>query len=246
MMKLCIINIGNTSTRIYADGKEYTVPTETLTADMIPAGPCAASSVVPEKTRLLQSARRDIFWITKDTPGMPDLSHVDASTVGADRLANAAKLLFDGVLPAVTIDCGTAVNCEIVAPDGAFLGGAIYPGRKLLRKALNLFTAQLPEIPEKETLPDVFPGRNTQGCLEWGTDGMALAAISDFIERTRLLFPDAPLRIVFCGGDGDFFYQYFKDRPGTESGGAEFTRDGIRALYERNNYDPGEDLRNSE
>lgn len=230
---LCIVNIGNTSTRIYADGREYAFPTAELTADMIPAGPCAASSVVPEKTRMLQAVRDDIFWITKDTPGMPDLSRVDASTVGADRLANAAKLLFDGILPAVTIDCGTAVNCEIVSPEGAFLGGAIYPGRKLLRNALHLFTAQLPEIPEKDVLPYEFPGKNTQSCLEWGTDGMAVAAIADFIERTRLLFPGEPLRIVFCGGDGNFFYQYFKDQPGVVLGGAEFTRDGIRALYER-------------
>lgn len=231
---LCIVNIGNTSTRIYAGGREITVPTGELTAEMIPSGvPCAVSSVVPEKTRQLKDARADIFWITKDTPGMPDLSQVDASTVGADRLANAAKLLSDGALPAVTIDCGTAINCEIVSRDGAFLGGAIYPGRKLLRKALHLFTAQLPEIPENPTLPEDFPGKNTKHCLEWGTDGMAAAAIGDFITRTRILFPGESLRIVFCGGDGDFFYQQFKDQPGVESGGAEFTRDGIRALYER-------------
>ena len=182
---LCIVNIGNTSTRIYTEGREITVPTGELTAEMIPSGvPCAVSSVVPEKTRQLKDARADIFWITKDTPGMPDLSQVDASTVGADRLANAAKLLSDGVLPAVTIDCGTAINAEIVDPQKRFIGGAIMPGRSLMRRSLNLHTAQLPEIPFFQDLPD-FPARNTSDALRFGIDEVLLQGVEHLIRRTR-------------------------------------------------------------
>ena len=201
-----------------------------FTPEMIPAGvPCAASSVVPALTEKLRKARPDIFWITKDTPGIPDLSLVEAGKLGADRIANASKLLLDGILPAMTIDCGTAVNCEIVDENGVYRGGTIFPGRLLLRKSLNLFTAQLPVFPLYDDLPE-FPGKSSISDLRWGTDAMLIAGINHIIEKTKALFPGKSLRIVACGGDADFLMRHI---PGLEYGGADFTKEGIRALYKK-------------
>ena len=198
--------------------------------EMIPAGvPCAASSVVPALTEKIRSARPDIFWITRDTPGIPDLSRVEAEKLGADRIANASKLLLDGILPAMTIDCGTAVNCEIVDENGVYCGGAIFPGRLLLRKSLNLFTAQLPVFPLYDDLPE-FPGKSSISDLRWGTDAMLIAGINQIIEKTKALFPGKTLRIVACGGDADFLMRHI---PGLEYGGADFTKEGIKALYKK-------------
>ncbi len=229
-MTLCILNIGNTHVRMDIDGKESKIPTSGFTPEMIPEDiPCAASSVVPALTAKIREKRPDIFWITKDTPGIPDLSLVEAERLGADRIANASKLLLDGNLPAMTIDCGTAVNCEIVDEDGVYRGGAIFPGRLLLRKSLNLFTAQLPVFPLYDDLPE-YPGRSSISDLRWGTDAMLIAGIQHIIEKTKAIFPGKTLRIVACGGDCEFIMRHI---PGLEYGGADFTKDGIRALYQK-------------
>lgn len=229
-MTLCILNIGNTHVRMDIDGKEAKIPTGEFTPEMIPEDiPCAASSVVPALTAKIREKRPDIFWITKDTPGIPDLSLVEAERLGADRIANASKLLLDGNLPAMTIDCGTAVNCEIVDEDGVYRGGAIFPGRLLLRKSLNLFTAQLPVFPLYDDLPE-YPGRSSISDLRWGTDAMLIAGIQHIIEKTKAIFPGKTLRIVACGGDCEFIMRHI---PGLEYGGADFTKDGIRALYQK-------------
>lgn len=229
-MTLCILNIGNTHVRMDIDGKESKIPTSGFAPEMIPEDiPCAASSVVPALTAKIREKRPDIFWITKDTPGIPDLSLVEAERLGADRIANASKLLLDGNLPAMTIDCGTAVNCEIVDEDGVYRGGAIFPGRLLLRKSLNLFTAQLPVFPLYDDLPE-YPGRSSISDLRWGTDAMLIAGIQHIIEKTKAIFPGKTLRIVACGGDCEFIMRHI---PGLEYGGADFTKDGIRALYQK-------------
>ncbi|MBO5959061.1 MAG: type III pantothenate kinase, partial [Lentisphaeria bacterium] len=160
---------------------------------------------------------------------IPDLSLVEAVKLGADRIANASKLLIDGVLPAMTIDCGTSVNCEIVDENGVYRGGAIFPGRLLLRKALNLFTAQLPVFPFYDDLPP-FPGNSSESDLRWGTDAMLIAGIENISEKTKALFPGKKLRIVVCGGDCDFVLNHI---PGLERGGADFTKAGIIALYRK-------------
>ncbi len=226
MSDVTILNIGNTHVRISAEK----IPTAEFRPEMIPPGACAASSVVPKITEQIRAVRPDVFWITKDTPNIPDLSQVEAEKLGADRIANAAKLLLDGILPAMTVDCGTAVNCEIVDESGVYRGGAILPGRLLLRKALNLFTAQLPVFPLYDDLPD-FPGHTSVTDLRWGTDGMLIAGIRDIIEKTRAVFPGKNLRVVVCGGDCDFVLRHI---PGLERGGADFTERGIRMLYEKN------------
>ncbi len=228
-MTLCILNIGNTHVCMDIDGKVTKVPTGEFMPEMIPAGiPCAASSVVPALTEKIREKRPDIFWITKDTPGIPDLSLAEAEKLGADRIANAAKLMLDGILPAMTIDCGTAVNCEIVDENGIYRGGAIFPGRLLLRKSLNLFTAQLPVFPLYDDLPE-FPGKTSISDLRWGTDAMLIAGIQNMIEKTKALFPGQTLRIVVCGGDCDFLMRHI---PGLEYG-ADFTKNGIKALYQK-------------
>ncbi len=225
----CILNIGNTHVEILVREELTVVPTGDFTPEMIPGNiPCAAASVVPAVTNMLKNTRNDIFWVTCETPGLPDLSLVQNKSLGADRIANIAKLSIDGILPAVTVDCGTAITCEIVDEKRTYRGGCILPGRALLRKSLHLFTAQLPEIPLYAGLPENFPGISTNTDMRWGTDGMAAAAVKDIINRTQAMFPEKRLRIVICGGDAEFFLPYFPD---AENGGSFFTLKGIKALY---------------
>ena len=59
--------------------------------------------------------------------------------VGLDRLcgAVAAKGMTPAGTPAITVDVGTAVTVNLIDADGVFQGGAIFPGPRLMARALH-------------------------------------------------------------------------------------------------------------
>ncbi|MGB2966799.1 MAG: type III pantothenate kinase, partial [Phycisphaerae bacterium] len=79
--------------------------------------------------------------------------------VGTDRLL--AALAARGRLgsPCVVVDLGTAVTVDAVAADGAFAGGAIFPGLEMSADALARGTALLPKISLPTDAPRI--GRST-------------------------------------------------------------------------------------
>ena len=135
----------------------------------------------------------------------------------------------DGKLPAVCIDFGTAVTFEVVTEDREFAGGAIMPGRMLLRRSLNDYTAQLPLIGITDLIPAV-PGSNTVDAMLIGTDLAAVGAVREILVSLEKLFPAGTLRRVACGGDRHFFMEHLA----LEDGKDEFTIRGIRKLWECN------------
>ena len=154
-------------------------------------------------------------------------SGLDLSGVGADRLANAAALL-DGPLPALSVDFGTAITFEYVTASRQFAGGAILPGRMLLRQALHDHTAQLPLFPLYDTVPPL-PGMNTVDAMRIGTDGAVIGAVQFLIGQWKKICAPEPLRIIACGGDRNFFLKNLDD---LFDGGDLFTIRGIRKLWE--------------
>lgn len=68
--------------------------------------------------------------------------------VGIDRLldALAANQRRESGRPAIIIDAGSAVTVDLVDGDGAFAGGVIMPGLRLMSKALHDYTALLPLV----------------------------------------------------------------------------------------------------
>ena len=87
--------------------------------------------------------------------------------VGADRLVNALAAARLYGTPAVVVDLGTATTFDCVAPDGAYVGGAIAPGLELGLEALAARTAKLPRV-ELRT-PDRAIGRDTVSAMQSGT-----------------------------------------------------------------------------
>ena len=132
---MTLLDIGNTFTRIVSGENSRVVPTAGLSAADIPGGKAAACCVVPAVKERLKEC--DIFWLTSANAGnFVDFTCVDTSTLGADRVANAVALAAEYPLPAVCVDCGTAVTLEVVDQNRVFRGGAIAPGRMLMRKSL--------------------------------------------------------------------------------------------------------------
>ena len=230
---LRILNIGNTHVQVFGSPRsgEFVRGERFPSADFDPQTQAqylpalAVSSVVPALTVQFQQLGAFIVSGKMKLPFEP--SGLDLSTVGADRLANAAALL-DGPLPALSIDFGTAITFEYVTRDRQFAGGAILPGRMLLRQALHDHTAQLPLLPLYDVIPPL-PGQNTVDAMRIGTDGGAIGAVRSFIDQWKNLCAAEPLRIAACGGDRAFFLNHLE---GVTDGGDFFTVSGIRRLWE--------------
>lgn len=232
---LFVMNIGNTNTQIasWADGHfsdMRSCRTAELGGHMIPRGiPVAAASVVPEARRKL--SEMDIFWVGPEMNTGLDTSAVDMTTVGADRLANAVRLAeLAGARPGLCLDFGTAITMEIVDERKRFLGGAIAPGRMLLRRSLNSYTAQLPLIPISSEPPPAT-GLNTVDAIRLGVDGGAVGIAREMIAHARKMFAGTEPAVFGTGGDAGFFCRAIA---GLADGGADFTLRGIVKSWELN------------
>jgi type III pantothenate kinase len=220
-----ILDIGNTFTRIALwDGIQIRSLRRVATADFSGTDsglPAVAACVCPEVKNAL--AGTGIKFISAlEQSSEVDFSPVDGTTLGADRVANAVALAALYELPGIVIDCGTAVTLEVVDGNKRFCGGAIAPGRRLMRQALHCGTGLLPDVPLTETVP-VTPGCNTAAAICFGTDCGAVGMIKEFIARINQI--QSLQTVIFTGGDAAYFQKEF---PGSIIAGDEFTLTGIR------------------
>ena len=230
-MDILLCNIGNTHTSCCVwNGsvmkRLFSVETGVFDHSMLPDGmPVAAACVVPAVRSRLESIR-DIFWVSStNCSGKLDFSKVNASTLGADRVANAVALTACVPLPALVVDCGTAITIEIVDSDRCFRGGAIAPGRMLMRKALFSGTAQLPEIPLSKAVPDVA-GVDTVSSMCFGIDRGAVGMVRQLIAGCCAQY--GIRRCIATGGDAEFFLNAV---PELEKADEFFTFHGIRIAF---------------
>ncbi len=229
----CFLNIGNTHTQILSvepDGGRTicSVPTADFDPASLPDGAEGfAACVVSEKTDALRA--RGVRLATPEAASkFVDFSFVDASTLGQDRVANAVCLAAKAVLPAVSLDFGTCITAEVVDAQKRFLGGAIFPGRTLARRALNLYTSKLPFIDLADELPS-GPGANTADAIRMGTDAAAIDAVAGCLARLEKLLGCRP-SVYACGGDRAFFLRA-PELAGMKDGGDDFTLRGVELLF---------------
>lgn len=120
--------------------------------------------------------------------------------VGADRLCTAAAA-FDRMKAAcVVADFGTAVTIDLIADDGAFLGGTIMPGMALAARALHEHTALLPDV--EVGRPTGILGKNTADAIRNGVFAMMAGALREVTERYATEIGKWPPLIV-TGGDAE-------------------------------------------
>ncbi len=128
-------------------------------------GSMAIASVVPDHTRSFLNMSKERFdtkplIISVESCPFLDVHYNDPRQVGADRLCNAYAGYHYYGGPLVVVDFGTAVTLDIVAGDGAYLGGIILPGPLAAAKSLHQRTAQLPIVSLK--FPDKIIGDRTR------------------------------------------------------------------------------------
>ena len=102
----------------------------------------------------------------------------------------------------VVVDFGTATNFDVVAEDGAYVGGVISPGVNLSLEALALGAAALPHVDISQ--PEHVIGVNTVECIQsgvfWGYTGL----IEGITSRIKNEY-GKPMKVVGTGGLAPLF-----------------------------------------
>ncbi len=160
--------------------------TQVVVAGVVPPAVAAAE-------RSLVAHGWPVAVLARDFAAPMTVRYEPPTSLGADRLlaALAARELCGA--PVLVADCGTATTLDVVAPDGAFAGGAILCGLGLQRAALHHQTALLPEVPL--VAPPRAIGNSTVSCLQSGLVLAHAGAVAGLAARMRAECgcPDAPL-----------------------------------------------------
>ena len=136
---------------------------------------------------------------------LPADPRVDEGTiVGPDRLVNTAGAydLHGGDL--IVVDFGTATTFDVVAADGAYVGGVISPGVNLSLEALHMAAAALPHV--DITKPQKVIGTNTVACMQSGVFWGYVGLIKEITQRIRAE-RDRPMKVIATGGLAPLFDQ---------------------------------------
>ncbi|MEM6579320.1 MAG: type III pantothenate kinase, partial [Pseudomonadota bacterium] len=178
------------------------------------------SSTVPRVVFNLRVFTDRFFGCRPIVVGKPDCDlpvppRVDEGTqVGPDRLVNAAGAydLYGGDL--IVVDFGTATTFDVVAEDGAYVGGVIAPGVNLSLEALHSAAAALPHV--DVTKPQQVIGTNTVDCMQSGVFWGYVGLVNGICARIRAEY-EKPMKIIGTGGlaplfaQGDLLFDYIED-----------------------------------
>jgi type III pantothenate kinase len=117
--------------------------------------------------------------------------------LGADRWAALIGARGLTASAACVVDAGTAVTVEALSSAGEFLGGAIFPGLRLLRDSLARGTEALPAVAGGAA--DCL-GRSTEEAIAAGTLFGLTGAVERLIDEYRRSLGE-PVEIFLTGGD---------------------------------------------
>lgn len=162
------------------------------------------ASVVPPLTATLTlgAERRGIRLAIADATTVPVLVRVDKpSEVGADRLVNAFAAARLHGAPAIVVDFGTATNFDVVAADGAYIGGALAPGLEVGLDALAARTAKLPRVALAK--PARAIGRDTVSAMQSGAVIGYIGLVRELLRaiKDELALDGGPApKVILTGG----------------------------------------------
>lgn len=208
-----LVDISNSFTKLAFSsrrkaGRASRIPTRDLTAAAVQrlvaeqeVGALVVSSVVPAKNASIRKAAGSapvLFIDAKCELGV-GVDYPKASTIGADRLANAAAVAHLYGYPAIVVDFGTAVTFDVVSADGNYIGGVIAPGLESMTSFLYQRTALLPKLTLRE--PATAVGKTTRGAMMSGAVYGYRGLVREIIARiSSEAFPKRRVRVVATGG----------------------------------------------
>ncbi|HEV3417243.1 MAG TPA: type III pantothenate kinase [Pirellulales bacterium] len=152
---------------------------------------CRTPAGTPPAARLLTVA---------DLPLTVQLEHPER--VGIDRLAAAVAVnrLRSPNRPAIVVDTGSAVTVDLIAADGVFRGGAIFPGIDMSARALHEFTDLLPLVSLSDlAAPPAALGISTVTAIRSGLFWGVVGAVRELTGRLATGLEQPP-ELFLTGG----------------------------------------------
>lgn len=149
----------------------------------------------------------ELFRLGSDLPIPISTSLEDDSTVGHDRLINAIGAFSLGKQACIVIDAGTAATVDFVDGEGAFQGGVIAPGARMMLRALHAHTAALPqlELAPPDPARGAF-GKDTAHAMQLGVSCAVRGLARLMIEKYSEAYGAYP-RVVATGGDAQTLFE---------------------------------------
>jgi type III pantothenate kinase len=192
------------------------------------------SSTVPRVVFNLRVLADRYFNTRPYVVGKPDCLlpcdvRVDQGTaVGPDRLVNtvAGFAAYGGDL--IMVDFGTATTFDVVASDGAYVGGVIAPGVNLSLEALHQAAAALPHVDISK--PQKVIGTNTVACMQSGVFWGYVGLVRELCERIRAE-REVPMKVISTGGLAPLFQQAADLFDAFED---DLTMQGLRIIHQYN------------
>jgi len=143
--------------------------------------------------------------VGKPECALPVQPRVDLGTqVGPDRLVNAAGAFDRHGGNLIVVDFGTATTFDVVAEDGAYVGGVIAPGVNLSLEALHNAAAALPHVDISK--PQKVIGTNTVACMQSGVFWGYIGLVREICERIKAERGQA-MKVISTGGLAPLFQQ---------------------------------------
>ncbi len=168
------------------------------------------SSTVPRVVFNLRVFTDQYFGLRPLVVGKPDCAlpvppRVDeGTTVGPDRLVNAAGAFDRHGGDLIVVDYGTATTFDVVAHDGAYVGGVIAPGVNTSLEALHMAAAALPHV--DVTKPQRVIGTNTVDCMQAGIFWGYVGLVRGTCDRIKGEY-ERPMKVIGTGGLAPLFNQ---------------------------------------
>lgn len=172
-------------------------------------------SVVPNQNGIWIDAIGHLFGLEveyfDENSRLPfEITYATSKTMGKDRIAAAAggwNLLGEkGKTGVIVVDAGTAINYEIVRPNGIYPGGVIAPGPAIISQALGLGTAQLPLVSLEAPVSRI--GRSTEEAIRSGIMYGLIDSVRSMVEQIRAeeahRDPMVTYDVVLTGGWGQW------------------------------------------
>ncbi len=190
------------------------------------------SSVVPKINYSFTNVSKNILhknpiFIGPGVKTGIDIRIDNPSTLGADRLVDAAGAYYTYGGPCLVIDFGTATTYDVVSQKGEFLGGATAPGIGICATALSSQAAKLPEIEIQK--PERVIAKNTIKSMQAGVFFGYIGQTEYLIKQIKKEYQH-DMKVISTGGLGRMIA---KETDLIDIYDADLTFKGLKIIYDK-------------
>ena len=191
------------------------------------------SSVVPKinysfASSIIKYLKKEPIFIGPGIKTGIDIRIETPSSLGADRLVDAAAAYYTYGGPCLVIDFGTATTYDVVSKKGEFLGGATAPGLGISAHALYSQAAKLPEVEIKK--PDKVIAKNTISSMQAGIVVGYIGQTEYLIKKIKEEYGE-DLKVISTGGLGRIISN---ETDLIDIYDADLTFKGLKIIYDKN------------